>query len=139
MTTFSQADVILRLYEIVDPCGTATRVPLLIVEKGMVEHVEIASGDVVNPGKNCAKAKAWGIKAIQTGQAGTLCCFASANFANSRISRGFASNLRCESLATPLQNVRKCDQELAHRIAGRSAVGISISKRVRFKFSYLNF
>jgi metal-sulfur cluster biosynthetic enzyme len=47
MTTFSQADVISRLNEIVDPCSAATRVPLSIVEMGMVEKVEIAAGAVV--------------------------------------------------------------------------------------------
>jgi len=47
MTTFSQEDVISRLHEVIDPCSAATKVPLSIVEMGMVENVEFASGNVV--------------------------------------------------------------------------------------------
>src|SRR5271168_3874754 len=47
MKAFSQEDVILRLQEIIDPCSAATKVPLSIVEMGMVENVELASGNVV--------------------------------------------------------------------------------------------
>jgi len=47
MTAFSQEDVILRLHEVIDPCSAATRVPLSIVEMGMIESVEIVSRNVV--------------------------------------------------------------------------------------------
>ena len=47
MTAFTQEDVISRLHEIIDPCSAATKVPLSIVEMGMVENVELASGNVV--------------------------------------------------------------------------------------------
>ena len=47
MTTCSKEDVISRLYEITDPCSAATNVPLSIVEMGMVENVELASGNVI--------------------------------------------------------------------------------------------
>ena len=47
MTALTPEDVISRLHQITDPCSAATRVPLSIVEMGMVENVEIASGDVV--------------------------------------------------------------------------------------------
>ena len=47
MTAFSQIDLISRLHEIIDPCSAATKVPLSIVEMGMVENVELASGNVV--------------------------------------------------------------------------------------------
>jgi metal-sulfur cluster biosynthetic enzyme len=47
MTALSQEDVISRLHEIIDPCSAATNVPLSIVEMGMVEKVEFASGNVV--------------------------------------------------------------------------------------------
>ncbi len=47
MTTFSKEDVISRLYEIIDPCSAATNGPLSIVEMGMVENVELASGNVI--------------------------------------------------------------------------------------------
>jgi len=40
-------DVIAALHEITDPCSAATNVPLSIVEMGMVENVQIASGNVV--------------------------------------------------------------------------------------------
>jgi metal-sulfur cluster biosynthetic enzyme len=43
---FSQEDVMSRLHEIVDPCSAATKVPLSIVEMGMIENIEIASGNV---------------------------------------------------------------------------------------------
>jgi metal-sulfur cluster biosynthetic enzyme len=43
----SQEDVISRLQQIIDPCSAATTVPLSIVEMGMVENVELASGNVV--------------------------------------------------------------------------------------------
>jgi hypothetical protein len=47
VTAFSKEDVISRLYEMIDPCSAATSVPLSIVEMGMVENVELASGNVV--------------------------------------------------------------------------------------------
>jgi metal-sulfur cluster biosynthetic enzyme len=47
MTTFSQEDVISRLHEVIDPCSAATRVPLSIVEMGMIQSVEIVSRNVV--------------------------------------------------------------------------------------------
>ena len=47
MTALTQEDVISRLHEITDPCSAATKVPLSIVEMGMVENVELASGKVV--------------------------------------------------------------------------------------------
>jgi metal-sulfur cluster biosynthetic enzyme len=47
MTAFTQEDVISRLHEVIDPCSAATNVPLSIVEMGMVENVELASGNVV--------------------------------------------------------------------------------------------
>src|SRR5258708_8621797 len=47
MTAFTQEDVISRLHEIIDPCSAATKVPLSIVEMGMVENVELASGNVI--------------------------------------------------------------------------------------------
>jgi metal-sulfur cluster biosynthetic enzyme len=47
MTALSHEDVISRLHEVIDPCSAATKVPLSIVEMGMVESVEIASGNVV--------------------------------------------------------------------------------------------
>jgi metal-sulfur cluster biosynthetic enzyme len=46
MTSVTQAEVISRLQEITDPCSAATRVPLSIVEMGMVEEVKFASGNV---------------------------------------------------------------------------------------------
>jgi metal-sulfur cluster biosynthetic enzyme len=39
-------DVMGRLQQIVDPCSAATQVPLSIVEMGMVQNVEFASGNV---------------------------------------------------------------------------------------------
>ena len=47
MTALTLEEVISRLHEITDPCSAATRVPLSIVEMGMVENVELASGNVV--------------------------------------------------------------------------------------------
>ena len=47
MTVFSQEEVMSRLHGIIDPCSAATKVPLSIVEMGMVENVEFASGNVV--------------------------------------------------------------------------------------------
>jgi metal-sulfur cluster biosynthetic enzyme len=47
MTAFTQEDVIFRLDEVVDPCSAATKVPLSIVEMGMVENVEFAAGNVI--------------------------------------------------------------------------------------------
>src|SRR6202158_808304 len=47
MTAFTQEDGISRLHEVIDPCSAATKVPLSIVEMGMVENVEFASGNVV--------------------------------------------------------------------------------------------
>ena len=47
MTIISAEDVFSRLHEITDPCSAATRVPLSIIEMGMVEKVEIAAGAVV--------------------------------------------------------------------------------------------
>jgi len=41
MTAFTPEDVISRLHEIIDPCSAATKVPLSIVEMGMVENVEL--------------------------------------------------------------------------------------------------
>jgi len=43
----TQNEVVSRLQEITDPCSAATNVPLSIVEMGMVEKVEFASGNVV--------------------------------------------------------------------------------------------
>ena len=36
-----------RLQEIIDPCSAATNVPLSIVEMGMIDKVEFASGNVL--------------------------------------------------------------------------------------------
>jgi metal-sulfur cluster biosynthetic enzyme len=47
MTAYTQEEVISRLQEVIDPCSAATRVPLSIVEMGMVENVDFASGNVV--------------------------------------------------------------------------------------------
>ena len=47
MTPLTQEEVISRLHQITDPCSAATRVPLSIVEMGMVENVELAPGNVV--------------------------------------------------------------------------------------------
>ena len=47
MTAFTQEDVMSRLQQVIDPCSAATKVPLSIVEMGMVENVEFASGNVV--------------------------------------------------------------------------------------------
>jgi metal-sulfur cluster biosynthetic enzyme len=47
MTTLTRDDVLLRLGEVIDPCSVATRVPLSIVEMGMVENIELESGNVV--------------------------------------------------------------------------------------------
>jgi metal-sulfur cluster biosynthetic enzyme len=47
MTALTQEEVISRLHQITDPCSAATRVPLSIVEMGMVENVELAAGQVV--------------------------------------------------------------------------------------------
>jgi metal-sulfur cluster biosynthetic enzyme len=47
MTILTREDVISRLREVVDPCSAATKVPLSIVEMGMVENVEFTSGNVV--------------------------------------------------------------------------------------------
>jgi metal-sulfur cluster biosynthetic enzyme len=47
MTVFSQEEVMSRLHGVIDPCSAATKVPLSIVEMGMVENVEIVSGNVV--------------------------------------------------------------------------------------------
>jgi metal-sulfur cluster biosynthetic enzyme len=46
MNAFSQGDVMSRLQGVIDPCSAATKVPLSIVEMGMIEHVDIASGRV---------------------------------------------------------------------------------------------
>jgi metal-sulfur cluster biosynthetic enzyme len=46
MTALTREDVISRLHEITDPCSAATKVPLSIVEMGMVENVELTSGKV---------------------------------------------------------------------------------------------
>ncbi|MEH2562385.1 metal-sulfur cluster assembly factor [Bradyrhizobium sp. AZCC 2289] len=46
MTALTEEDVLARLHEVVDPCSAATKVPLSIVEMGMVEKVEFISGDV---------------------------------------------------------------------------------------------
>ena len=47
MTAFTREDVISRLHEVIDPCSVATNVPLSIVEMGMVENVDVASGNVM--------------------------------------------------------------------------------------------
>jgi metal-sulfur cluster biosynthetic enzyme len=47
MTAFTHDEVMSRLHEITDPCSAATNVPLSIVEMGLVENVELASGNVV--------------------------------------------------------------------------------------------
>ena len=47
MTAYTQEEVISRLQEVIDPCSAATRVPLSIVEMGMIESVEVVSGNVV--------------------------------------------------------------------------------------------
>jgi metal-sulfur cluster biosynthetic enzyme len=47
MKTLTREYVISRLHEIVDPCSVATKVPLSIVEMGMVEKVEFTSGNVL--------------------------------------------------------------------------------------------
>jgi metal-sulfur cluster biosynthetic enzyme len=47
MTALSREDVISRLHGVIDPCSAATKVPLSIVEMGMVEDVKIAWGNVV--------------------------------------------------------------------------------------------
>jgi metal-sulfur cluster biosynthetic enzyme len=47
MMAISEDEVVSRLHGITDPCSAATNVPLSIVEMGMVEKVEIASGNVV--------------------------------------------------------------------------------------------
>jgi metal-sulfur cluster biosynthetic enzyme len=46
MTALTEEDVLARLHKVVDPCSVATKVPLSIVEMGMVEKVEFISGDV---------------------------------------------------------------------------------------------
>jgi len=46
MTALTLEEVISRLHEITDPCSAATRVPLSIVEMGMVENVGLAPGKV---------------------------------------------------------------------------------------------
>jgi len=47
MTVPSPDEVILRLHGVIDPCSAATNVPLSIVDMGMVEKVEVASGNVI--------------------------------------------------------------------------------------------
>ena len=47
MTPVSQEEVMTRLQGIVDPCSAATNVPLSVVEMGMIDKVEFASGNVV--------------------------------------------------------------------------------------------
>jgi metal-sulfur cluster biosynthetic enzyme len=46
MTAISQEGVMSRLHGVIDPCSAATRVPLSIVEMGMIERVEVLSGVV---------------------------------------------------------------------------------------------
>ena len=46
MKAITKEDVLMRLQEVVDPCSAATKVPLSIVEMGMVEDVHLASGEV---------------------------------------------------------------------------------------------
>jgi metal-sulfur cluster biosynthetic enzyme len=46
MTTSTQDAVLSRLHDVIDPCSAATNVPLSIVEMGMVDSVEFASGTV---------------------------------------------------------------------------------------------
>ena len=47
MIALSKETVMSRLHGIIDPCSAATNVPLSIVEMGMVEKIEFASGNVV--------------------------------------------------------------------------------------------
>jgi metal-sulfur cluster biosynthetic enzyme len=47
MTGLSRDEVISRLQAVIDPCSAATKVPLSIVEMGMIEKVDLASGTVV--------------------------------------------------------------------------------------------
>jgi metal-sulfur cluster biosynthetic enzyme len=47
MNALTREDIISRLREVVDPCSVATRVPLSIVEMGMVESVELVSGNAL--------------------------------------------------------------------------------------------
>jgi len=46
MNAISQDEVIGRLQQVIDPCSAATKVPLSIVEMGMVEKVTLVSGNV---------------------------------------------------------------------------------------------
>jgi metal-sulfur cluster biosynthetic enzyme len=46
MTTISLEGVVSRLHGVIDPCSAATRVPLSIVEMGMVENIELDKGEV---------------------------------------------------------------------------------------------
>jgi metal-sulfur cluster biosynthetic enzyme len=46
MTAPTREEVVSRLGEITDPCSAATNVPLSIVEMGMVENVELETGNV---------------------------------------------------------------------------------------------
>lgn len=47
MTALTRDEVMFRLQGVIDPCSAATRAPLSIVEMGMIENVEISSGDVL--------------------------------------------------------------------------------------------
>lgn len=47
MMAVSQEEVMARLQGIIDPCSAATNVPLSVVEMGMIDKVEFASGNVV--------------------------------------------------------------------------------------------
>jgi metal-sulfur cluster biosynthetic enzyme len=44
---FLKEEIMSRLHNVIDPCSAATNVPLSIVDMGMVERVEFASGGVV--------------------------------------------------------------------------------------------
>lgn len=46
MTIILQESVLSRLHGVIDPCSAATRVPLSIVEMGMVENIEVVKGEV---------------------------------------------------------------------------------------------
>jgi metal-sulfur cluster biosynthetic enzyme len=47
MTILTHEEVVSCLQRITDPCSAATNVPLSIVEMGMVEKVELESGNVI--------------------------------------------------------------------------------------------
>ncbi len=47
MTALTRDYLLSRLDGVIDPCSAAKRVPLSIVEMGMVENIELESGNVV--------------------------------------------------------------------------------------------